>query len=175
MLTIRVEVVYLAQRFLADATMKRLGRGEFVKVVIEQIGRNTDEQVTIKCHKVTDRINSIVHFINSSGKTLVGYHDEQMAQVPLSDIYYVEAVDNRVYAYTRNNVYELKCKLYEFEDLYRRDHFFRCSKSLVINLMQIDSVYPIFNGRFSAKLFNGEEIVISRQYVPALKEFLSGA
>lgn len=145
-----------------------------MKIVIEQIDRSTEEQVTIKCYAVTDRVNSIVHFIRAAGTMLVGYHNERMAQVPLSDIFYVEAVDNRIFAYTRDNVYELKCKLYEFEELYRRDRFFRCSKSMVINLMQIDSVYPIFNGRFSAKLFNGEEIIISRQYVPALKEFLSG-
>ena len=145
-----------------------------MKIVIEQIDRSTEEQVTIQCYAVTDRVNSIVHFIRATGTMLVGYHDEQIAQVPLSDIYYVEAVDNRVYAYTRDKVYELKCKLYEFEERYRRDRFIRCSKSMVINLMQIDSVYPIFNGRFSAKLFNSEEIIISRQYVPALKEFLSG-
>lgn len=154
--------------------LKGMGRGEFVKVVIEQIDRSADEQVTIRCYKVTDRVNSIVHFISSSGTTLAGYHDEQMTQVPLSDIFYVETVDNHVFAYTRGKVYELKCKLYEFEELYRRERFFRCSKSMVINLMQISSVYPIFNGRFSAKLFNGEEIIISRQYVPALKEYLSG-
>lgn len=153
---------------------KRANRGAFVKVVIEKIDRSADEQVTIRCYAVTDRVNSIIQFIRSSGITLAGYHDEQITQVPLQYIFYVEAVDNRVFAYTRGKVYELKYRLYEFEELYRREHFFRCSKSMVVNLMQIDSVYPIFNGRFSAKLFNGEEIIISRQYVPALKEFLSG-
>ena len=145
-----------------------------MKVIVEQINRSADEQVTIKCHQVTDRVNTIVHFIQSSGKTLAGYHNERLYQVALADIFYVEAVDNRVFAYTRGKVYECKCKLYEFEERYRHEYFIRCSKSMVINLMQIDSVYPIFNGRFSAKLFNGEEIIISRQYVPALKEFLSG-
>jgi DNA-binding LytR/AlgR family response regulator len=151
----------------AYAVLKRTEWGEFVKVVIEQVDRSADEQVTIRCYTVTDRVNSIVHFIRSSGTTLTGYHDEQITQVPLQDIFYVEAVDNRVFAYTREQVFELKFKLYEFEDIYRCHRFIRCSKSMVINLMQIDSVYPIFNGRFSAKMFNGEEIIISRQYVPA--------
>lgn len=145
-----------------------------MKIVIEQIDRSAEEQVTIRCYAVTDRVSSIVHFIHASGKTLAGYQEEQLTQVPLADIFYVETVDNRVFAYTRDKVYGLKCKLYEFEERYHHDRFFRCSKSTVVNLMQIDSVYPIFNGRFSAKLFNGEEIIISRQYVPALKEFLSG-
>lgn len=119
-----------------------------MRIVIEQVDHSTEEQVTIQCYIVTDRINSIVHFIRVTDTTLVGYHDERITQVPLSDIFYVEAVDNRVFAYTRNMVYEIKCKLYEFEEFYCRNHFFRCSKSMVVNLMQIDSVLPNFQWTF---------------------------
>ena len=42
------------------------------------------------------------------------------------------------------------------------------------NLMKITSVRPALNGRFSAILKNGEEILISRKYVPALKRVLKG-
>jgi DNA-binding LytR/AlgR family response regulator len=40
--------------------------------------------------------------------------------------------------------------------------------------MKIDHVRPAFNGRFSATLFSGEEVIISRQYVPELKKRLLG-
>ena len=52
--------------------------------------------------------------------------------------------------------------------------FFRVSRSMIINLMKITSVRPALNGRFSAILKNGEEIIISRKYVPALKQILKG-
>lgn len=77
------------------------------------------------------------------------------------DIFFVEAVENRVFAYTGKKVYEIKCKLYEFAELYENRRFFRCSKSQVVNLIKINHVRQIMNGRFSATLYNGEEVIIS--------------
>ncbi len=145
-----------------------------MKVVIEQISQEQDEQVVIHCCEVNEDVRSIVRFVKSTGILLTGYADDSAAQVSLLDILFVEAVDERVFAYTEAKVYELRCKLYEFASLYEDRKFFRCSKSFVINLMKIDTVRPILNGRLSATLFNGEEIIISRQYVPELKKRLFG-
>ncbi len=145
-----------------------------MKVSVEKIDQGRPEQVIIQCYKVTDQVTSIANYVKSTDTSLAGYIDDRVTQLFLQDLFYVEAVDNRVFAYTKKETYELKCKLYEFEQAYDGQRFFRCSKSMVVNLMKIDSVYPIFNGRFSARLYNGEEVIISRQYVPALKSFLSG-
>ncbi len=145
-----------------------------MKVSVQEIGQNRSEQVVIQCYRITDKVNSIISFIKSTDTSLVGYENEKMVELFLTEIFYVEAVDNRVFAYTENKTYQLRVKLYEFEEASKFMRFFRCSKSMVINLMKVDSVYPIFNGRFSAKLFNGEEIIISRRYVSELKNLLGG-
>ncbi len=145
-----------------------------MKVSVKQIGRDQEEQAIILCYEVNEDVKSIVSYIKAAGATLAGYVDERASQIALQDIFFVEAVDNRVFAYTAKKVYELKCKLYEFATLYESRRFFRCSKSFVINLMKIDNVRPILNGRFLATLFSGEEIIISRQYVPELKKRLLG-
>ena len=145
-----------------------------MNVNVQRIGPGEPEQVLIQCHKVTGEVAGIIRYIKSAGVTLAGYLEERITQIPLQDIFYVEAVDDRVFASTSDQTYELKLKLYEFEDAYRRQRFFRCSKSMIVNLMKVDSVYPILNGRLSAKLHNREEVIISRQYVPVLKEILSG-
>lgn len=145
-----------------------------MKVYVNQISEDKEERAIIQCYEVNDDVKSIISFIKLTGATLVGYIDERASQIPLQNIFFIEAVDNRVFAYTEKKVYELKCKLYEFASMYENRRFFRCSKSFVINLMKIESVHPILNGRFSAKLFNGEEVIISRQYVPELKKRLLG-
>lgn len=145
-----------------------------MKVSVKQIGYEHEEQAIIHCHEENDNVKSIVSFIKSSDITLAGYSNERVSQIPLQDIFFVEAVDNRTFAYTCDKVYELKLKLYEFEMQFEGRRFFRCSKSFVINLMKIDHIRPILNGRFSAKMFNGEEVIISRQYVPELKKRLLG-
>ena len=71
-----------------------------------------------------------------------------------------------------NILYEIKNKLYELDELYHKRQFFRCSKSVLINLLKVESVKPALNGRFTAKLSNGEQIIISRQYVAELKRIL---
>lgn len=145
-----------------------------MKVSVQEIEQNQPEQVIIQCYRITDKVNNIIHFIKSTDSSIIGYEEEKRVELFLTDIFYVEAVDNRVFAYTENKTYQLQVKLYEFEEAYKFMRFFRCSKSMVVNLMKVDSVYPIFNGRFSAKLFNGEEIIISRRYVSALKKMLGG-
>ena len=90
------------------------------------------------------------------------------------DLFYAESVDDRLFLYTAADSYEIRMKLYELEDLLKNNSFFRVSKSMIVNLMKITSVRPALNGRFSAILKNGEEIIISRKYVPALKQILKG-
>ena len=155
-------------------SLKANDEGVALKVSVKQIEKDQEEQVIIRCYKVNEDIKSIVSYIKATGATLAGYVDERASQISLQDIFFVEAVDNKLFAYTEKKVYELKCKLYEFAALYENRRFFRCSKSFVINLMKIDSVRPILNGRFSATLFNGEEVIISRQYVPELRKRLLG-
>lgn len=164
----------IKSRWLCKYGLPPYDEGVALKVVVQEIGREQEEQAIILCYEVNEDVNSIVSFIKAAGGTLAGYVDEKACQIPLQDVFFVEAVDNRVFAYTVDKVYELKCKLYEFVASYEHRRFFRCSKSFVINLMKIDNVRPILNGRYLATLFNGEEIMISRQYVPELKKRLLG-
>lgn len=143
-----------------------------MRVRVENVKRKEEEQVLIRCMKMNDELMEIVEFIKSREDMLTGQKDSQTYQISLRDIFYFEAVDNKVYAYLKNHVYEVKNKLYELEERYRKRQFFRCSKSVLVNLMRIECVKPALNGRFTAKLFNGEQIIISRQYVPELKNLL---
>lgn len=87
-------------------------------------------------------------------------------------VYYFEAVDNRVFAYCEKWVFEIKKKLYELERQFENTDFIRVSKSVIVNLTKIQRLTPAFNSRFEALLKNGEKIIISRQYVPDMKKKL---
>jgi DNA-binding LytR/AlgR family response regulator len=145
-----------------------------MKINVEIIDKKKEEQLLIQCYKVTQQIDEIISFVKSRDTSLTAYYDSQIHFVYLKDIYYIEAVDNKVFAYLENKVYELKIKLYEFEELYGETNFFRCSKSVIVNLMKIEFIKPALNGRFMAILNNNEKVIISRQYVTELKERLKG-
>ena len=145
-----------------------------MKVRIKQIGNKADECLIIECVDVTPDIESIRSFALTKGMTLTGSADERIYQFDLSNVFYFEAVDERVFAYTKARTFELKIRLYELEKAYADRHFVRCSKSFIINLMKLESISPALNGRFTAHMKNAEEIIISRQYVPEIKRAVLG-
>lgn len=145
-----------------------------MKIDVEIIDKKKEEQILIQCYELTQQIDEIINFVKSREESITAYYDSQIHFVYLQDIYYIEAVDNKVFVYLESQVYELKIKLYEFEELYREKSFFRCSKSVIVNLMKVDFIKPALNGRFISTLINNENVIISRQYVPELKKRLKG-
>lgn len=145
-----------------------------MKVIIKKVQSQELEQVIIECAEMTKEITDIYSYALSKGEELSGMIDGHMQKVRLEDICYFEALDEKLFAYTHTQVFEIKLRLYEAEHTYAPYHFIRCSKSVVINLMQLKSISPALNSRFLAHLKNGEKIIISRQYIGPIKKIVFG-
>ena len=143
-----------------------------MKVSIEQISREQNEEIIIKCHEVNEDILRLLNRLRKEKAVLLGYDEDNIHRLKFTDVYYFEAVDNKVFIYCKEKVFESKQKLYELEEICEGKKFFRASKSIIINLTKLSSVRPSLSGRFEAKLDNGETVVVSRQYVPVLKKML---
>ena len=143
-------------------------------IQVKKINSEDSEYIEIGCHKVTERIREIVRYIKLRQGSIDAYREEKQYQIPTADILYVEAVDDRVFIYLANDCYESRRRLYEFEEILPLQTFARISKSAIVNLMKITSVQPALNGRFLCYLKNGEKIMISRKYVPQIREKLKG-
>lgn len=145
------------------------------KVSIEQVDKEKDEEIVIYCHEINDRILALMKKLKDDTPKvdyITGTKGEDIYSIKLKDVYYIEATENKTFIYCKNDFYESKLKLYEVEELVKNQQFFRCSKSIILHYSKIDCVTPAFNGRFEAKLFNGEKVIISRQYVKTLKDIL---
>ncbi|SKB65452.1 transcriptional regulator, LytTR family [Lysinibacillus sp. AC-3] len=146
--------------------------GDHLKISIEKISQEFEEEILIKCHEVDDEINEIISKLKIETPILLGNQNDRIHRIQLNNIYYFEAVEGKVFIYCKDNVFEAKQKLYELEELCKGKNCFRASKSTILNITKISSVYPTISGRFEAVLDNGERAVISRQYVPVLKKML---
>lgn len=143
-----------------------------MKVSIEEVGKDMDEEIIIRCHEVNDDILKLVHRLKTEKTVILGYDEDNIHRLRIAEVYYFEAVDNKVFIYCKDKVYESRQKLYELEEMCQGKKFFRASKSTILNLTKISFVRPSISGRFEAKLDNGETIAVSRQYVPILKKML---
>lgn len=145
-----------------------------MEIKVLKIAKSEPEELEIRCHEVTEQVREIVTFVKSRQGQLTGVIEGKQYEIPVTDIYYVEATDNTVFIYGRQKVYEARQKLYELEGILREKYFLRVSRCLILNLMKIKCIKPALNGRYSAILQSGEEIIISRKYVPELKRALKG-
>lgn len=145
-----------------------------MEIKVFKVGKDKPEEVEIRCHELTDEVREIVAFVKTRQGQLTGMQEGKQFEIAVTDLSYVEAVDNKVFLYTQKQVYETRQKLYELEELLREKYFLRISKSLLLNLMKVQSIKPAMNGRMLAVLKGGEEIIITRKYVADLKKALRG-
>ncbi len=145
-----------------------------MEIKIVTVGEQVQEYIEIGCHQSNRNIAEIVRFLKSRQGSVDGMKDDRQYQLPVVDIFYIESVDERTFIYLEKDCYESRKKLYEFEEILTSRNFARISKAVIINLMKIVSISPALNGRFLCRLTNGEEVIISRKYVPAIKEKLKG-
>ena len=143
-----------------------------MKITIQDLPEGEEEEIIIRCRGMDEQLLKLVYALRAGREKLTVSRQERLFRIPPSAVYYFEAADNRVFAYLEKEVYETKLKLYELEERLAGTDFFRASKSTVINLAKVESLSPAFNGRFEAAMKNGEKLIVSRQYVPVLKEKL---
>ena len=104
----------------------------------------------------------------NSGK-LILYKEEEQYIMDADEIVYVEVSDNKVYAYTKQDTYEAKQKLYEIKELLGGRSFAQINKSVIVNINCVKSIQAEFSGNYRLKLKKRKEsLIISRKY---FKEF----
>ena len=141
---------------------------------ITKIGKDQPEYIEIHCYRISEKVREIIAFVKSRQGQLTGTADDRQYEIAVSDVFFIESVDNKTFIYTKNKVYETRQKLYELEEILKEKRFLRVSKSTLLNLMKVSAIKPALNSRFTAELFSGEQVVITRKYVPELKKALKG-
>ncbi|MBQ2429055.1 MAG: LytTR family transcriptional regulator [Ruminococcus sp.] len=141
---------------------------------ITKIGKDQPEYIEIHCYRISEKVREIIAFVKSRQGQLTGTADDRQYEIAVSDVFFIESVDNKTFIYTKNKVYETRHKLYELEEILKEKRFLRVSKSTLLNLMKVSAIKPALNSRFTAELFSGEQVIITRKYVPELKKALKG-
>lgn len=144
-----------------------------MKITINESDESEDMEIVVNCKRVDENLLKIVAAIRAFDKKITGTKDGKLFVLEVDDIYYFESVDKKTFIYMNKDVYENTMRLYELEEKFANSDFFRASKSTIINLSKIKIITPVFGGRLEVVLENDEKLVVSRQYVPLLKQKLN--
>ena len=145
-----------------------------MKITILNPGPDEEDEIIVKVRDLSEDTLNVIKRLKEGGDkdAIAGFAGDSIVMIPLNDIFYFDAVDNKVFAYTKDKCTEVKKKLFEIEREYEQTAFLRISKNAVVNIKKIERLFPEFNGRLEARMKNGESIIISRGYVPLLKRKL---
>ena len=144
-----------------------------MKYTINQITEGEDELI-LNYLELNEEIEGILAFMRKEGKRLIGWKDKEQVVIPLGDLLYMESVDGKTFAYTEAEVYRVNYSLLQLEVLLQDVKFFRCSKSMIMNIDRVVSLKSLSSNRIDAVMRNGEHIMISRTYASDFRKRLRG-
>ena len=143
-----------------------------MKLSIHQNEHFTETEVIINCAYIDTRLQRLTDYIRQYSFSLECESNKKMYHLPIEEIYYIESVDSKTFFYDQDNTYSSKQTLMALEEKLKNTTFVRISKSCLMNVSYLKCVTPFANHRLKAELKNDEQLIISRNYVEALKDKL---
>ncbi|KEZ85035.1 histidine kinase [Clostridium sulfidigenes] len=143
-----------------------------MKIIINEVEDIEDVEIVINCKTIDENVTRIISKLKALEEKITGNKDGKIFILDTNEIFYFESVDKKTFIYMDREVFQTHLRLYELEERLKNTDFFRASKSTIINLRKVKNIVPMFGGRIEILLDNDEKLVVSRQYVPILKNKL---
>ena len=144
-----------------------------MKLTMNRISQGEDE-VIIRYRELNEQIEMIAALAEGKVPKISARYGDEMILVSPEAILYLESVDGVTWAYLADKV----CRVYESLEkvslAWGERGFFRCSKSMVINIYRISTLKSEPGNRILAQMENGEQVMISRRYSKTLRAILKG-
>lgn len=146
-----------------------------MKIRIEITNSAGEDEVIIRCHELTNKIQRIQKMLTDETAQLPGltfFKDDKEYYFPLENILFFETANDNVYAHTAGDVFRIKMRLYELEELLPHS-FIRISKSSIVNSRHILAVQRNLTSSSLIQFYKShKQIYVSRLYYKALRQKL---
>lgn len=143
-----------------------------MKIQIEVDEKIEENEVIIRCSKFSKDVKDIQTVLEdmlSQRKSIIFYKNDTEYYIPLQEILFFETEEDGICAHTVDNIYSVKYKLYELEELLP-GYFMRVSKSTILNLNKIYAITRSISSSSKVEFQNThKQIYVSRYYYKPLK------
>ncbi len=133
-----------------------------------------ESRVEVFYREYNEEIESLAAYLEKE-QVLLGTRDRQTFKFAVSDIYYLEIVDRRCFAYLDREVYQMELNLRSFLEKYEKAGFVQVGKSTIVNIRYVDHIVPDLNMRLNLIMENGEKLIVNRSYKKAFMDGLKKA
>jgi DNA-binding LytR/AlgR family response regulator len=145
---------------------------ENMKIRVELCNKIEENEVIIKCKELNEEVKNIQTMLGEmllKKKHITFYRGETEYYISLEEILFFDTEENGICAHTIDNIYKVKHKLYELEELLP-GYFMRVSKSTILNTNHIYSITRSLSSSSRVEFQNThKQVYVSRYYYKPLK------
>ena len=142
-----------------------------MKIKIEIDDGLEEEEIVIRCKSLSEDVISIQKRITdavNSRMQLEVRRGEKEYYLTIDEILFFETDENGVVVHTATQIYEIKHRLYELEDLLP-GNFVRVAKSTILNANKVRSINKNITGASEVEFIgSNKKVFVSRNYLKLL-------
>lgn len=143
-----------------------------MKMRIEVDENISEDEIIVRCGTLSDevkKIQSMILEVLSQSKEIIFYKGDTEYYLSLEEILFFETDENGICAHNTKEVYSVRYKLYELEEVLPR-YFMRISKSTILNINKIYSITRNLASSSKVEFQNThKQVYVSRYYYKPLK------
>ncbi len=149
-----------------------------MKLNLYENKEDLNEHVDVYYSNMRPVIRQLIDTVNSERPKLKGrladedLDDGEEVILDPREVYYLDHIDRKLFAYTKDGVFRLMDTLTSCEEMLWNYGFVRVSKSNLINVYKIKQLKPDMNMKVYASFDNGERICVNRSYKKSFNDYL---
>lgn len=133
----------------------------------------TFPKIVIYAKEINKNISDLIDNIsNITNRKLNAYKNNQLYILEQREIETIYSENGKIYVRYNNEIYFVKNRLYELENLLDKTMFLRISNSEIVNFNKIENIDLKLIGTIILNFKSGNKSYASRRYIPKIKKFL---
>ncbi|MGF7144900.1 DNA-binding LytR/AlgR family response regulator [Anaerotaenia torta] len=130
-----------------------------------------ENRIEVYYGELDSEIAGVMNYLEAH-RAIIGKRDSLRKKIFPGDIFYLEVVDRRCYAYLEQEVYQVDYSLRDFQERFYNNGFIQIGKSLLVNVYKVTHMKTDFNMKMQLQMENGETLVLNRAYKARFISFL---
>lgn len=115
-------------------------------------------------------VDRLISKIKNMSINFTGRADGKTVSIDISDIYYIENVERKIFLYSKQDVYRYDGNMSDIDSAIADTDLVRISRTCFMNVSHLKEIMQIKNSHLEALLDNGEKLIVSRKYLKDIKK-----
>lgn len=126
--------------------------------------------VIVEYPEYDQTVERLVNKIKNLSISFTGKADGKTFSIDISDIYYIENVERKIFLYSKKDIYRFDGNMTDIDQAIVDTDLVRISRTCFMNVSHLREIMQMKNSHLEAVLDNGEKLVVSRKYLKDIKK-----